>query len=237
MIRTQQGQVTGSNGYYKFHLNFSDASCPNGGDYLIEVVPPGTGFTAGVSQVIPPLTDATTAPFSVPACPGDAIPATGQYCEIQASELAPPAAAITSYHLHLTLDDTLGAGSSQAFNNHIPLDPVFGGSVAITKTTPAINVSRGDLVPYEITFRNQFECSTHGPQPARLVPRRLPLHQGLSTRGWCPDRTDAQWPSARVGLPGRRCSVQPYGRTPPRRRCGRDRRRVRESGVRHPHGP
>jgi uncharacterized repeat protein (TIGR01451 family) len=154
----QQGQVTGSNGYYKFHLNFSDASCPNGGDYLIEVVPPGTGFTAGTSQIIPPPTaENATNPFDVPACPNgpnDAVP--GQYCEIQDSEFAPPATAPTDYHLYVRLDDTLGAASSQAFNNHIPIDPVFGGSVSITKTTPAINVSRGDLVPYTITFRNQL---------------------------------------------------------------------------------
>ncbi len=159
----QQGQITGSDGYYKFHLNFSDASCPSPGDYVVEVVPPGTGFATGVSQIIPPLidfNDPLAAPFAVPACPGagaDAIPATAQHCEIQTSEFAPtPAVAPGSagYHLYLRLDDTLGVGSSQAFNNHIPLDPVLGGAVAITKTTPAINVSRGDLVPYTITFNN-----------------------------------------------------------------------------------
>ena len=156
----QQGQVTGSNGYYKFHLNFSNASCQPGDVYLIAVVPPGTGFTAGTSQIIPPpAAENAASPFDVPACPGggsDAIPATGQHCEIQISEFAPPSTASTGYHLYVRLDDSLGAGSSQAFNNHIPIDPVFGGSVSITKTTPAINVSRGDLVPYEITFRNQL---------------------------------------------------------------------------------
>ncbi|MBW1885104.1 MAG: OmpA family protein, partial [Deltaproteobacteria bacterium] len=151
----QQGQVTGSNGYYKFHLNFSDATCQPGDPYKIEVVPPGTGFTAGTSEIIPPPTaENAITPFDVPSCPNDAVP--GQYCEILDSEFAPPATAATDYHLYVRLDDTLGAASSQAFNNHIPIDPVFGGSVAITKTTPKINVSRGDLVPYEITFRNQL---------------------------------------------------------------------------------
>ena len=32
----QQGQVTPSDGYYKFDINFSDAGCPSGGDYVIE---------------------------------------------------------------------------------------------------------------------------------------------------------------------------------------------------------
>ena len=50
----QQGQVTRSDGYYKFDLNFSDPACASGGSYLIAVTPPGSNFAAGVSQVIPP---------------------------------------------------------------------------------------------------------------------------------------------------------------------------------------
>jgi uncharacterized repeat protein (TIGR01451 family) len=159
----QQGQITGTNGYYKFSLNFSDASCPDGGDYLIEVAPPDPSFASGVSQVIPPQTDSTTAPFDVPTCPGgpaDAIGVPAGFCEIQVSELAPDAltapanSPATNYYLHVTLDSSLGAGSSQAFNNHLPIDSPLAGAVAISKTTPAINVSRGDLVPYTITFTN-----------------------------------------------------------------------------------
>ncbi|MHC4992925.1 MAG: SdrD B-like domain-containing protein, partial [Planctomycetota bacterium] len=158
----QQGQVTGSDGYYKFDLNFSDPSCPSGGSYLIAVVSPGSGHVVGYSQIIPPLSDASTGPFSVPTCPGspsDAVPSTPQHCEAQPSELAPspsvpPRTAGTSYYVHLTLDGTQGSGSSQIFNNHIPLDPVLDGAVAISKTTPSIHVSRGQLVPYEIVVSN-----------------------------------------------------------------------------------
>lgn len=160
----QQGQVTGSTGYYKFDLNFSDASCPAGGDYLLQVTPPGTDFEPGVSAIIPPQTSAATPPFSVPSCPGgagDAVPATGQRCEVQTSSQSPPPSVIarsagTDYHLHLTLDASAIPGSSQLFNNHIPLDPVLGGAVSISKTTPKINVSKGDLVPYEIRFTNSL---------------------------------------------------------------------------------
>jgi hypothetical protein len=42
-------------------------------------------------------------------------------------------------------------GTSQIFNNHIPLDPELSGSIAISKTTPLLNVTRGQLVPYVIT--------------------------------------------------------------------------------------
>ncbi|MHA7840050.1 MAG: isopeptide-forming domain-containing fimbrial protein, partial [bacterium] len=158
----QQGQVTVANGFYKFDLNFADASCPSGGVYRIEVTAPGAGFVSGVSQIIPPSVDASGAAFSVPACPGsalDAIPLTAQHCEIQPSERAPAPSArartgATRYHLLLAFDGSGPPGSSQVFNNHLPLDPALGGAVAITKTTPSLNVSRGDLVPYEITFDN-----------------------------------------------------------------------------------
>ena len=69
----------------------------------------------------------------------------------------------TRYHVHFMLDDSLVPGSSQIFNNHIPLDPDLQGALSITKTTPLLNVSRGQLVPYVITYRNitrACRCST-----------------------------------------------------------------------------
>ena len=159
----QQGQVTLANGYYKFDINFSDPACPSGGDYLIAVTaPPGTTYIAGYSQIIPPTSNASTAAFSVPACPGtsaDAIPGTTLFCEVQPSEFAPAPSVLarsagTIYHVHLTLDDNQQPGSSQIFNNHIPLDPELDGSMAISKTTPLVNVTRGQVVPYVITVNN-----------------------------------------------------------------------------------
>jgi large repetitive protein len=159
----QQGQVTLADGFYKFDVNFKDPACPSGGDYLIEVTaPPGTTYIAGYSQIIPPTSSASTAAFSVPACPGstnDAILATAQYCEVQPSDSAPaasvaPRSAGTIYHVHVMLDGSQTPGSSQIFNNHIPLDPDVSGSVVLTKTTPQRNVTRGQLVPYTITLNN-----------------------------------------------------------------------------------
>jgi uncharacterized repeat protein (TIGR01451 family) len=166
----QQGQVTRSDGYYKFDLNFADPACPSGGNYLIAVTAAGSGNVTGYSQIIPPVSDASTIPLSVPACPGgpnDAIPSTAQHCEAQPSELAPPVSvgagtAGTNYHVHLTLDGSQVPGSSQIFNNHIPLDPVLDSIVAITKTTPRVNVSLGQLVPYEITVNNQLDIELSG---------------------------------------------------------------------------
>ncbi len=158
----QQGQVTLANGYYKFDINFSDPACPSGSDYLIEVTPPGNNYLAGYSQIIPPKSGASTAAFSVPSCPGsadDAIPTTALFCEVQPSDSSPaasvaPRSAGTAYYMHLRLDGSRLPGTSQIFNNHIPLDPQLLGSIAISKTTPLLNVTRGQLVPYVITINN-----------------------------------------------------------------------------------
>ena len=160
----QQGQITLADGYYKFDVNFSDPACPSGGNYLIGVTAPtGANYVPGYSQIIPPASDASTAAFSVPACPAgasDAIPGTTAYCEAQPSEFAPtasvpPRSASTTYYVHVRLDGSQPPGSSQIFNNHIPLDPQLAGSVAISKTTSALNVTRGQLVPYVITVNNR----------------------------------------------------------------------------------
>jgi uncharacterized repeat protein (TIGR01451 family)/fimbrial isopeptide formation D2 family protein len=160
----QQGQVTTANGYYKFDLNFSDPACASGSSYVIQVVPPDAAYVPGRSQFIPPATDETTVPFDVPACSGsagDMVVATALFCEVQVTETAPTVSvqaqsAGTTYHAHLRLDDTRPPGTSQLFNNHIPLDPRLDGAISITKTTSAINVSRGQMVPYTITVGNSF---------------------------------------------------------------------------------
>jgi large repetitive protein len=158
----QQGQVTLPYGYYRFDLNFLDPACPNGGNYIIEVTAPTTGYIMGPSQIIPPASDASTAAFAVPMCPAsvdDAIAATAQHCEVQTSELAPPPSVRarttgTRYHKHFTFNDSLVPGSAQIFNNHIPVDPDLQGVLSLSKTTPMMNVTRGQLVPYTITYTN-----------------------------------------------------------------------------------
>src|SRR5579864_3639415 len=85
----QQGQITQAGGYYRFDLNFSDPGCPGGSSYLIVVTAPTSSYVAGVSQMIPPSSNAATTAFSVSTCPTDALPAI-PYCEAQASEFAPP---------------------------------------------------------------------------------------------------------------------------------------------------
>ena len=170
----QQGQITQAGGYYRFDVNFSDPACPSGGSYLIVVTAPTSNYVAGESLVIPPSSNAATAPFSVSTCPTDALPVV-PYCEAQTSEFAPPPSvaarsAGTQYYLNLALDGTAVPGSSQIYNNHIPLDPQLAGAFSITKTTPLVNVTRGQLVPYTITISNAIGASLQGEQVVDRCP-------------------------------------------------------------------
>lgn len=158
----QQNQVTLADGYYRFDMNFADPACPNDGNYIIDVTPPPTGYIGTYSQIIPPTSGPSTAAFSVPSCPGgidDALAGTPDFCEVQTSEFAPTLAARarsagTRYHAHLKLNNNLIPGTSQIYNNHIPVDPDLQGAIQISKTTPLLNVVRGQLVPYVITYKN-----------------------------------------------------------------------------------
>ncbi len=123
----------------------------------------------------------------MPACPGsaaDAIPGTAQFCEVQPSEFAPaasvpPRSAGTTYYVRLMLDNSQMPGSSQIFNNHIPVDPLVPGLLTITKTTPLVNVSRGQLVPYTITANNHSSPDGHGCEHRGSLACGIQLHQGL----------------------------------------------------------
>jgi uncharacterized repeat protein (TIGR01451 family) len=76
----------------------------------------------------------------------------------------------TKYYLNLTLDGTSVPGSNQIYNNHIPLDPQIVGSISITKTTPLLNVTRGQLVPYTITIGSLLDTSAQGVQVVDRYP-------------------------------------------------------------------
>ena len=176
----QQGQVTATDGFYKFDLNFSDPSCPPGATYRIDITPPQNGYEDTLSQIIAPGSEPTL-PFSVPDCPGsqdDARPAT-EYCEITTSARPPPLSTRpgtpdTRYYLNFILSDgsnplsiaALNAiaingpmpSHSQVFNNHLPVDPVLNEAVTISKASSLINVSKGQLVPYTITLTNRYSA-------------------------------------------------------------------------------
>ena len=166
----------------------------------------GGGYVAGYSQIIPPTSGPATAPFAVPACPGgadDAIAAHGAALRsaavrVRAGARCRRAAPAPIYHVHLMLDGSQLPGSSQIFNNHIPLDPTLDGAVAITKTTPMLNVTRGQLVPYVITVHNQFEVAAPRRHDRRPLPGGLPLRRGLGAGRRRAGRADGRRPRARL---------------------------------------
>jgi large repetitive protein len=131
-------QVTGASGYYQFLLL---VGAPQG-IYTISVTPPA-GYLPGPSTIIP----ATAGPHAVPAAPGtDAI---------QTQATAPTGAQPTTYYFTFNM----GGASQNVVNNHIPVDPILGGAIAVTKTTPLVNVAKGDLVPYTIEVRNTLAAT------------------------------------------------------------------------------
>ena len=150
-------------GYYRFDLNFADPACPSGGSYIIEVTAPAAGYIAGPSQIIPPASDATTSAVLRARVSGERRRRHhGDRAALRSADLGARAAgvgaraqrrarAITSI---FTFDDSLVPGSAQIFNNHIPLDPDLQGVLSLSKTTPMMNVTRGQLVPYTITYTN-----------------------------------------------------------------------------------
>ena len=157
----QQGQVTLGNGWYKFDLNFSDAGCPNGGSYLIAITPPGIGLLPGLlpdhSADLRWLYGGALRTH----VPGrsqrrGAVPGCGSVSRRSRRSLRRPRYHPhpgTTYYVHLLLDETQTPGSSEIFNNHIPVDPVIEGLVGLTKTTPSMNVSRGHWSPTRSSSR------------------------------------------------------------------------------------
>ena len=150
----QQDQLTVSNGYYKFDLNFSDPACPSGLNYSDQRDRAEHGLCARRIRMIPPTSD--TQHVAVRRAGMSGFDERRRACDrtVLRSATVRVCAAVTSiaarstgtnYHSFLTLDDTQLVGTNQLFNNHIPLDPRLDGAVAVTKSTPSLNVVRGDL--------------------------------------------------------------------------------------------
>ncbi len=146
-------QKTGPDGMYQFLLL---SGAPNG-TYTISVTPPSGSYNpTQPSSIIPPC----TGPYPVGALPDpflvsliDGAP------PISTTKTCSPNTASTAYFLSFTL--TAGV-SANIVNNNIPIDPILKGAIVVTKTTPLVNVTRGQLVPYTITARNTLNGSLIG---------------------------------------------------------------------------
>ena len=194
---TAQTQVTGADGYYGFLLQNDFPS----GVYVLTVTSP-SGYLSAPSGQLPPCVNT----LNVAAYPDPAL--------VQASDGAPgqgvpvhdPAAcqgqvlggsATTQYYLSLNI---IRGGSAPIVNNHIPLDRMVAGAILVTKTTPKLWVSRGELVPYTITATNPGAVPLANISIRDQLPPGFKYREGSATRDGRPvtptvDAGFVAWPA------------------------------------------
>ncbi|MBU2954815.1 SdrD B-like domain-containing protein [Marinobacter sp. F3R08] len=146
-------QVTGDDGIYQFVLLDSAPS----GTYTLELTSP-PGYLSGLSDVIPvcdntlsvrSLTDTVLVQTNNQAPDNQAPLHDPLSCATDASVLTGDAEG-TRYYTSFEFSD----GVMSLVNNHLPVDPIPDSAIAVTKTTPKVSVTRGELVPYTITATN-----------------------------------------------------------------------------------
>jgi uncharacterized repeat protein (TIGR01451 family) len=175
-------QITGISGFYQFLL----LPTAPAGVYSISVTPPPGRYTPGASSLIP----ACAGPLSVGAVPDPAV--------VQASDTAPGASVPNLDAASCPTNSAQlasGEGTTQYFysfaftpgtsvnllNNHVPIDPILGGALAVTKSTPMVNVSRGDLVPYTITVTNTLNALLTNVDVRDLLPPGFAYRMGSAS--------------------------------------------------------
>jgi uncharacterized repeat protein (TIGR01451 family) len=170
-------QTTGSSGYYEFLLL---AGAP-AGTYTLTVTAPA-GYLPAPSTLIP----ACTATPTVGAVPNPALVQNSNGAPSVGVPNANPAAcpgisaggsATTQYYFSFNFN----AGSANVINNHIPLDPILGGALVVTKTTPLVNVVKGDLVPYTITATNTLSATLGNISVRDQIPPGFKYRSGSAT--------------------------------------------------------
>ncbi len=159
--------VTNGSGIYQFLLDTSDPvacaayihAAPR--EYSLRVVPPA-GYLPGPSELIPVCANAldvgNPGPFDVQNSddppPEAAVQHDPALCPASTAGFNPVNQASTQYYFRFNLTTSGGGASGDVLRNHIPLDPVLGGALRIVKTTPLVNVTKGQAVPYTISATN-----------------------------------------------------------------------------------
>ena len=175
-------QVTGNSGFYQFLLLPSAPA----GVYSISVTPPPGRYTPGASSLIPACAGALdVGPIPDPAllqasdvAPGAGVPnLDAASCASNSAQLAGGEATTQYFYSFAFVPGT----SANVLNNHIPIDPILGGALAVTKSTPMVNVSRGDLVPYTITVTNTLNALLTNVDVRDLLPPGFAYRNGSAS--------------------------------------------------------
>lgn len=162
---SQQNQLTDTSGEYRFDIvPGAAAACPLGEtNYVIEVAPPA-GYSF-ISTIIAP----RAGPFDP----------TGQVGPVLIDTMmTAPTSANPVYYLSFALE----TGDPDLINNHIPLDPFLArGDLIVTKTSTKRAASTGDLVPYEITVRNEDDYRRDDIDVIDVLPAGMTYVLGTAT--------------------------------------------------------
>jgi hypothetical protein len=67
-------------------------------------------------------------------------------CPATSAAFAPANQSSTQFYYRFNITIGGPGASGNLVNNHIPIDPILGGAIVMTKSTPLVNVTRGDLV-------------------------------------------------------------------------------------------
>ncbi len=160
-------QTVGADGFYQYLL----APSAPAGVYTLSVTPPNSTYNPGQSSIIEPCPDvltvgATPDPYLVSLIDGVPPIGTTQDCKTNTAS--------TAYYLRFDLSNV----SADVLNNNIPIDPILKGAIQVTKTTPLVNVTRGQLVPYTVLARNTLQGALTGITITDRVPAGFQYKEG-----------------------------------------------------------
>jgi uncharacterized repeat protein (TIGR01451 family) len=178
-----QTQTTGADGLYQFFLQNAFPV----GTYTLTVTTYPVGYIAAPSELIPVCTAGTGGvPLTVGAIPTPGLVQTSNNAPSIAAPLHNPTACAgmvaggvptTQYYMSFVIT----GASAPILNNHIPLDPFQPTDIRVTKTTPLINISRGDLVPYTITATNTLSVTLNNIDIRDQVPPGFKYKHGTAS--------------------------------------------------------
>lgn len=207
--------TTGADGLYQFLLT----STAPPGTYVLVVTTYPAGYVPSPSTMLPVCTNTllvspTPDPALVQSNVGaPALAVTKQNAATCPATTSTLGSGSTQYYTTFNLSNTPGpTRSANVGNNHIPLDPVLGGAIVMTKSTPLVNVVRGDLVPYTITATNTLAASLTGINVVDVIPAGFRYRTGSASLNGVPTEPQVSgrsltWPN-QTFTPGERKTLR-----------------------------